>query len=726
MNVSKFTTLCTVMLLFLAWAPETAHSQFLQTWLDIGEMQSQYSEIGYRQETQNSIMWPAIVRQSGHHRGQAHWIGIKNWTDERGNTFEYHVARLGPRPDGSVFFTPVETRLISRWEDTEVFVDGAASFSNIAIVDEVDPNIPADRMLYHKYRSVQGMEMERWVYAYSNEVHDEYHLIVRTYANTGNTDADDEIELDGQTLNDVYIWNNHRWRGRQQAADHGSRAQTWGKYSMVDIVGDGHDTYPVDFTATYLWKGYDPVFASTNWDPLGSPLIQSRSSNAPSDTFGRLAGMSMQGRIVLHIDESTTDETYNPANQPSTLGWMDSDEVLTADGASNRDYYELGIRTRENPDLVPGGSSRMFPHYADRVEPSREFWNPTQDASTGKQGGHASTIAYGPYQMAFGEDVRIVEAEVVGGISYEAATDIGRAWKLGGLQRDQLIDFDANGDGVINDTPWDYDIYLNGSERLTKNQWVLTARDSMFKNMYRARDVWEASNNMTQYPIVSPPAPPRTFELFGRPDQVELSWTSMSGEADPVSWEVYRTRDFEDNLPYELIATLPGSARNYDDANLQRGIDYYYYLQAVGPPNSVDPLGLTGTPGGLPLRSGRYYTQSYAPVNLKRPPGASADAFRIVPNPVNLGADDTVRFFVGGDATRSQVAFFDIPGECTITIYTETGEFVTRIEHTDGSGDEIFNLLTEGRQPFVSGIYLVRVEDNNSGDTDVKKMVVIQ
>jgi hypothetical protein len=493
------------------------------------------------------------------------------------------------------------------------------------------------------------------------------------------------------------------------------------------MVGDGHDTYPVDFTAIYLWHGYDPLFSGA-WNPLGSPMVTDRGAtfSAPGDTIGRLAGMSMQGRIVLHADESTTDKSYNPANQPVTMGWIDSDETLNADGASDHDYYELGILTRENPKFVPGGSSRQFPHYADRIEPSGEFWNPTNDASTGKQGGHAASMAYGPYEMAFGESIRVVEAEVVGGLSYKAATDVGVAYKRSGFDDNLLIDYDANGDGVINDSPWDYSVYNNGSERLTKNQWFLTTRDSMWQNMYKARDLWNASNNMTTYPVVKPPAPPRTFEIFGRPDRVEITWTTIAGEADPVSWEIYRTSDFEDKIPYQLVTTLPGTARAYDDNSLVRGMDYYYYIVGVGPDNAVDPLGLTGTPGGKPLRSGRYFTQTYSPVNLKRPPGATVESFRIVPNPINLAADESVRFFAGGDPTRSQVAFFDIPGDCTITIYTETGEFVNRLEHTDGRGDELWNLTTISRQPIVSGLYLIRVVDNATGEADVKKMVVIQ
>ena len=94
---------------------------------------------------------------------------------------------------------------------------------------------------------------------------------------------------------------------------------------------------------------------------------------------------------------------------------------------------------------------------------------------------------------------------------------------------------------------------------------------------------------------------------------------------------------------------------------------------------------------------------------------------RIVPNPVNLGADATVRF-----DQEDRVAFFNIPGNCTIKIYTEIGELVHTIEHSDGSGDELWNLTTTSRQLLVSGIYIAVISDNDTGDEAIRKFTVIR
>jgi hypothetical protein len=151
---------------------------------------------------------------------------------------------------------------------------------------------------------------------------------------------------------------------------------------------------------------------------------------------------------------------------------------------------------------------------------------------------------------------------------------------------------------------------------------------------------------------------------------------------------------------------------------VNRGTDYYYYLVAVGDENPVDPAAMSGTPGGVALRSSRYFTQTYQPVNLKRQPGTLEQA-RVVPNPVNLGSDQTIRF-----TKEDEVAFFNIPGECTIKIYTETGELVQTIEHTNGSGDEKWNLTTASRQLLVSGIYIAVIEAE--GERVFRKFTVIR
>ena len=754
-----YLTALAALLLFMSVGE--AQAQFTAQWLDIGTYHSTYTESGAQHEgnssAQDGLEWPAILRNSSHYRAKALWLGTKDWTDPNGQNWPYFVARIGPRTAGADVTFPVQNLIISKTEDTIVEVDGALSFDNVAIVDQVDPSIPADRMVHNIHNTLIGITVDRKAYGYVNQAHDDYHIIEYTYTNTGNTDDDEDIELPNQNLNETYFFRIHRWRGSLQGAWAVSGGQVWGKFSMVDVVGDGHAEYPISFTAQYIWIGVDPEQQS-QFDKIGGPLFQDNQWVAQGDSLGRLSGSSFIGRATIHADNSPTDNTYIRCNpntlntcQPHTMGFMDQDEALTSDGSSHEDYYEWGILTRENPARFTGGSSHMFPHYADRIEPSGIFWEAANDASTGKQGGHAATTAYGPYNFAPGESVRIVLVEGIGGLGFDADYKIGRSYKRGGQGRDaRLIQYDANGDGVINTGQFDYainqidtdgdgmfDAFGHGLEEMTKNQWVMVARDSLFATLQRGINLYAASNNMSTYPVPEAPHAPTSFSVTGRPDRVELRWDAPAGGPQRVGWELYRTNRFEDNLygsgctqdlsvpcGYTLIAELDAGATSYDDTDLVRGTDYYYYLQAVGQAQPDDPDGITGTPGGFPLRSAQSLTQTYQPVNLKRPPygssGTVQDA-RVVPNPVNLGSDESVRF-----AQEDRVAFFNIPGNCTIKIFSEIGELVHTIEHTDGSGDESWNLTTKSRQLLVSGIYIAVITDNDSGAEAIQKFTVIR
>ncbi len=146
--------------------------------------------------------------------------------------------------------------------------------------------------------------------------------------------------------------------------------------------------------------------------------------------------------------------------------------------------------------------------------------------------------------------------------------------------------------------------------QMTKNQWALTSKDSIFQMFERA-----IANYNSGFGIAQPPLPPEKFSVTSGPGKIVLAWETYQG-ATQNGWEIYRkAKQWQDQQGYELLATLDGAARRYEDkageANgPQRGIDYFYYIQAVGDVNN----NATGkTPTGVRLKSGRYYTQTYLP-----------------------------------------------------------------------------------------------------------------
>src|SRR5690606_16812240 len=174
-------------------------------------------------------------------------------------------------------------------------------------------------------------------------------------------------------------------------------------------------------------------------------------------------------------------------------------------------------------------------------------------------------------------------------------------------------------------------------------------RDSLFQLIARATAAFENG-----YEVPSPPRPPSEFRVTSGTDQITVEWVPT--DIPEGGWELYRTQNRYQGFPapgmeetYRCIAGCPGtpelgpSATSFLDTEAQPNIDYFYFLQAIGGPNAVDPLGITGTPGGAPLKSSRYYAQTYDPARLLIPPGQTLSDVRIVPNPYNLGADQALR-----------------------------------------------------------------------------------
>lgn len=386
------------------------------------------------------------------------------------------------------------------------------------------------------------------------------------------------------------------------------------------------------------------------------------------------------------------------------MNYYDTNDALSGSNSA----YDVGMMQEEYDRLITAG--RAYPHHADIVVPPAGPWDPQRMAkqtahpalgTTG--GGWGFTEAFGPYTMAPGEEIKIVVVDAVAGLSEKAAREIGRGYKRAYLDReeDRPIEYDADGDGVI-----------GPEETMSKNLWVMTARDSLFQTFERA-----IANYESGWSIPQGPAPPRTFDVSSGTDRISLEWTTYDG-AQPNGWELYRAAEKQTN-EYELVVELDGSARSFDDTEVVRGISYYYYLLAVGDVNTTT----TGdTPTGTALKSNRAYTQTYDPATLNRGPGDQIEAVRVVPNPYHLGSDPNVRW----PDVQDRIGFLEIPGECTIKIFTEIGELVETIEHTDGSGDAYWNLTTSSNQVVASGVYLAVIEDSQRGDRVMRTIIIIR
>ncbi len=688
----KYFRLNFLFICFIMFLQVETFSQFKNAWMSVGSVHNWYSEIGSELEEmgfvktqQDGMQYPAYLRYQDMQAMRGMWIGAKDFTDEQGQYFSYKVINIGPRPPAFYPAYPIEFKMISKFNPTEVSVDGNLSYQKDVQIDEIDPSLIWDRMLVNTINTQLGITMTRKIFQFSQQFNDNYIIYDYTFKNTGNVDADPEIELPSQTIKDVYFYFHYRNAVNKQVRFIIGNSTGWGKNTMNDARGDGPINSSGDpaneyFRAQFSWHGYTSE-KDVAYDNIGGPIWQISSDAKPfvssDDTVGRLAGTQFLGLLTLHADKSATDKS-DDFNQPSTTTYENSDDPLYLAGAN---AYNVDLMTRQYSLISKG---HMSPRHAKLVEPSGDYAIQKANPNGNNSGGYNFNNGYGPFTIGPGEEIHIIMVEAAAGMNYDEQVRIGKLFKTGAVTAEQ------------------------------KNREVMKSRDSLFQTFRRAIANYESGWN-----IPSPPFPPSTFDVTSGGDKISLSWTLNPDDPNPPEKiKIYRALGDYDK-PYEMITEVNASVNSYDDKEVIRGFNYFYYITAVGPEQPGGP----GTPAGR-LESGRYYTQTYDPANLLRQAGQTLSQIRIVPNPYIVNAQGNVRF--PGVIDQDKIAFYNIPGNCTIKIYSELGELIKIIEHTNGSGDENWYNVTSSNQIVVSGIYIAVIIDNDTGEKHIEKFAVIR
>ena len=662
----------------------------ISKWIAVGNLHSWYSSAGCEAELartpgvlsnqQDGLRWPALYNFQDCQAAKALWLGSVNYNDVKaGKVFNYKVVHMGPRVQNiKSEFINQEFKLVGKFDHPRVFVDGipAGKLDFLDFVDEVDPDLPSDRMILNVNNTGMGVTATRKIYAFSQQNHDNYFIYDYVFKNTGIVDG--EGTLNQQTINDLIVYFQYRYAPTKEGGPYGyewlPQNTSWGRSAMNDVVYE-KDGEP--FRAQFSWLGNHSQF--TEGTTLGGPNIGAGTYQAD----GRLGAAQFVGVITLHADTSPSDNTDDP-NQPITTGFYDSDGPLTY----NNDQFNTAAMAEEYA-VMDGG--RPDQSHADQV--GNDFAD--QFGSTG--GGYSHGQGFGPYTLETGDSIRIVLAEGVAGINRDSVYSIGAKW---------LADVGpyVKPDGSTTSNRDDY-----------KDAWVFTSKDSLFQAFERARTTFE--NGLS---VPEPPPPPDEFTVTSGGDRINLSW-SNTAESHPnfAGYRIYRAL-FQPDTTFNLVYEMGGNSGNpieneYNDTELLRGFDYYYYITSFddGSTNDIFP--------GRPLESSKFFTITNSPAFLKRPPGESLADIRVVPNPYNIRSRD-LQF---GRSAPDRIRFFDIPGECTIKIYTERGDLVETIEHTDGSGDEEWNSITSSRQTVVSGVYIATFT-TPQGEMAIRKFIIIR
>ncbi|MCX7985106.1 MAG: hypothetical protein N3A63_09425 [Bacteroidetes bacterium] len=694
-------------------------------WMRIGDVQSPFSEEGAEYETiinytgtnSNFFAWqPQYDINNNVARLKALLIGCKNFYDPVEKKIK-SVKVVGTTPkapaDPNQIF-PVEIKLIAKNPAPTVTVDdgSASAIAAYDTWDEINPNLPCDRMIIIRFHTSIGITVTKKIYAFSQSNHSNYFIYEFIFKNTGIINKKgDKYE---QKLDSVWFYWLYRYAFGGVSSSWGS---TWGAFPSlwgVSTLNHAFGTNPSSTEYTdpaskfYKLRGFYSYFSPVNKDNPQA-LTYDEDWGCPNmNENGELASAKYAGVVTLHADKSATDKT-DDEYQPRTT-WYISPDIPIFATTSPSQYDETfmadrwaaiteGHPTIQHDDLV--GSD-----YAENYKDSRR--------NVG--GGVAMGQGFGPYTLNVGDSVRIVVAEGVSGIGWEKGREVGANWLQWkkGTGRPTLVL--PNGT-----TTTDYNYY--------KKAWIFTGLDSLLKTFRNAK-----ANFQSNYTLPQAPPPPAWFTIESGGDRIRLTWAdNAKNHPHAAGYVIYRSKGsvLTWRTVYEKIfETSDPSVTSYDDTGAVRGFDYFYYIQSKDDGTQVP---------GTVLYSSLFWTLTNTGAVLGRPAGSALEKVRVVPNPYDIRG----RFFQFGDRSLyDRIVFYGLPPKCLLKIFTESGECIWEKMHTRTTGDEVWDSKTKYGQIVVSGIYILYVEvledtydtwinrDNRllykKGDTVIRKFVIIR
>ncbi|MCF7886526.1 MAG: T9SS type A sorting domain-containing protein [Candidatus Marinimicrobia bacterium] len=656
-------------------------------YVQIGTLQSRFLALGSERAWNHSyyegLQWPADYSEQDNAVIKRSWIAAQDFIDEDSTYWDYWATYMSKEfYEISIF--PIEIKQSARFARPTVTVDGQ-KINNQEQIDNINPNQIADRIITNTVNTSLGLTLTRRIYVFSHPNHDDYFIKKFIFKNTGNTDFDDEIEL-SDSLKAVRIGWQKRYSVCREGAKTSDNTQSWGAHSWITKRGENYpehynETIPDDHTiADWIRCGFSWFGQSKNldYDNIGSPDI---------DGSGRLTAPQFAGLAVLHVDKNASDHTDDP-NQPTALGWHAGDhypslnDMSLSDSSNMKNLYKM-LQGNPFPDSSMGGTNCFF-------EENTESITDQVDPFTihGDIGGTNVWICYGPYDLAHGDSIVIVEAEGINGLNREQCLEIGSEW-LEGEGPYSLPDGSTTND-----------------RNLYKNSWFYTGIDSLLLTFSRAKRNFDLGYN-----IPKPPPPPSTFDVSSGDDYIHLKWNNNAEDyAAFAGYKLYR-RVADPDSTYNLIfecgnnTNHPQIVNEFNDTTTINGVEYYYYISTYDDGSKSN---------GNPLHSNRFWTITKKLVgftSIENNNSKLPDKFTLYqnyPNPFNPLT--TIKYSLSVES-EVRISIYNMNGNLVETIVNDHKNAGNHYKKWDASG-------------LASGVYFYKIQAGNF--TDVKKCLLMK
>jgi hypothetical protein len=541
--------------------------------------------------------------------------------------------------------------------------------------DYLDENIPSDQMVTSTANSSIGLSVTQNVYIWTNTEFQDFIIVEYIFTNTGNYNADDEIENLNNQLSQVYIGLQSMSQvsslGRLVVANNGGILS--GNDDWVDYYGDeSGDALKV----IYAWDGDASDEFATGYDE-GDPL----------PTTGQPVSPQYIGRAVLYAQQSVADAANDP-NQPVTTHyshWGTGGNLIVTSGTSEGDAAVYQQLSSGDHIQSPFDSLAWVNGQADAYGniPATDEYLKT------------ATMAFGPYDFTEpDQSIRIITCLAVGSISFEQAIELG-------------------------------EIHVPGSAEYLKE--IRSGRDLLFAAVEKAKWAFYESQTGWDFNLeagstidknIKDPMPAPSVHYISENGHVRINWENIvftpDLDTDMLDWAAYRvyrrtSSQFDLNQPTaEIMELIYESGRgdttsHYIDYDVRLGEVYWYMVTTMDRDGlESDRFVNRAEPGG----AGYETDQGAGPLIL---PPDELQPIHIVPNPYHPYAVQ-----LGG--TLNTLNFFNLPWTCRLRIYNQTGDLLfSDIKEPGPGGVYEWNQRSDANQYIVSGLYIVVVDEAKDG-----------
>jgi hypothetical protein len=737
------------------------------------------------------------IRMKGVMCSKALWIGTTNFDDPVTKvTYPHKVVCDGPRSvfSGTEIFAD-KFYMIGKFKHPVVYVNGTpASFRDLD--DDVDIENDgsfADRMLITSFHTSIGVTVTKKILAFSQQYNDNYYIYEWTFKNTGIIDESGQQKLN-KALKDVVFWWQYRlafpgesFTGRI-VGDWFPSTTSWGRNTINDAVGqdDNHKLPPPnDFRAVFSYWGPQ---SSTIWGDVAGD-IGLPGPNAQN--VRTLAGTLFAGVVVLHADKSATDHSDDPT-QPISTRRMGTDN----DAQTQPSQYNQGLMDQKYSFMTFGHPPQT--HADEVGKDVNGWPTTFANSIGNDAGGYASSQGFGPYNMEIGDSIKIVVAEAVASISRDKIREVATNWFTNNTSGFILPKGYKNGGNTSDRNEYKNAWVFSGKDSLFqtfrraidnyKNNYNIPQpppppdKFEVNSGGDRIRLVWSSSaeswSNFNGYRIYR--AEGRTDTVFQKIFECEKSnvVNSFDDKQAKRGFNYYyyvQTKDNGSTNPGSTVLNIPPgeplvSSKYYTMTNspafltrpagsavstVSESVTFTgdgLVTQFVLPVSMLDSTGAVIHNVSVSINGIKQipstYSLSYDTLQFVKAPFGDIEVkiisytgerntrlaeIKIVPNPFNLKARN-IQFGVTDPTTRDRLAFYNLPPVCKIRIFTETGDLVETIDHTNGSGDEYWHSVTSSKQIVVSGLYIAYFEvtqdsddgQYKKGDSIFKKFIIIR